>query len=119
MMALDADAMSKEASIFFHEALTVIGTDPFVSPIVKNRVLKKKLEIIQQGNVLHENQEWDTYEFLLGNYAMQKDYDNYLKTVNKMIERFASSSRKNELIEYKRQAEAASEMQAGKSPDKQ
>jgi len=69
--------------------------------------MKKKVMLTQQGNVIHPNQEWQSYEFLLGNYAEQKDYDNYLKTVNEMIERFPGSPRMEELLEYKRQAEAA------------
>jgi len=107
--ALKADDNPDAPAHLSHEALTAMGKDPFVSPDVKNRAMNKKIELIHKGDVLHPNQEWYTYKSLLGNYAEQKDYDNYLKTVNEMIERFPNSSRMDELVEYKHQAETAIE----------
>ncbi|PJA36052.1 MAG: hypothetical protein CO186_02615 [Zetaproteobacteria bacterium CG_4_9_14_3_um_filter_49_83] len=105
--ALDLDDNPDAPDHLDHYMLTAIGTDVLASPDLKEKAMKKKVMLTQQGNVIHPNQEWQSYEFLLGNYAEQKDYDNYLKTVNEMIERFPGSPRMEELLEYKRQAEAA------------
>jgi len=105
--ALDLDDNPDAPDHLDHYMLTAIGTDVLAPPDIKEKAMKKKVMLTQQGNVIHPNQEWQSYEFLLGNYAEQKDYDNYLKTVNEMIERFPGSPRMEELLEYKRQAEAA------------
>lgn len=107
--ALDLDDSPDAPAHLDHEMLTAIGTDVLAAPDLKERAMKKKMLLIVQGDVLHENQEWQAYEFLLGNYAEQKDYDNYLKTVNEMIEKFPGSSQMSDLLENKRQAEAAIE----------
>ncbi|PIY55172.1 MAG: hypothetical protein COZ00_10865, partial [Zetaproteobacteria bacterium CG_4_10_14_0_8_um_filter_49_80] len=100
--ALDLDDNPDAPDHLDHYMLTAIGTDVLASPDLKEKAMKKKVMLTQQGNVIHPNQEWQSYEFLLGNYAEQKDYDNYLKTVNEMIERFPGSPRMEELLEYKR-----------------
>ncbi|PIY55243.1 MAG: hypothetical protein COZ00_10050, partial [Zetaproteobacteria bacterium CG_4_10_14_0_8_um_filter_49_80] len=100
--ALDLDDNPDAPDHLDHYMLTAIGTDVLAPPDIKEKAMKKKVMLTQQGNVIHPNQEWQSYEFLLGNYAEQKDYDNYLKTVNEMIERFPGSPRMEELLEYKR-----------------
>ena len=79
--------------------------DVFAPSDLSERILKKSLKLIQQGNESYEGQEWTTYEFLLGTHAGAKDYDNYLKTVNEMMARFPNTSRMAELENYKQQAE--------------
>jgi len=107
--ALDLDDAPDAPAHLDHYMLTAMGTDVLAAPDIKEKAMKKKIELTQKGNALHPNQEWGSYEFLLGTYAEQRDYDNYLKTVNEMMARFPNSSRMNELVEYKRQAEAAIE----------
>ncbi len=109
--ALDLDEVPDAPAHLTREMLGTMADDVLSPPDIKQRALKKELEIANAGSqpVDNPDYEWQTYEVLLGNYVEQKDYDKYLETVNEMIERFPDSSRMNELVEYKRQAEAAIE----------
>lgn len=107
--ALDLDEDPDAPAHLDHSMLSSMGTDVLAASDIKIQAMKRKIKLIQQGDVLHPNQEWGSYEFLLGSYAEQKDYDNYLKTVNDMMARFPNSSRMGELVGYKRQVEVAIE----------
>jgi len=109
--ALDLDEAPDAPAHLTREMLATMADNVLSPPDIKQRALKKELEIANAGTqpVDNPNYEWETFEFLLGSYAEQKDYDKYLETVNEMMERFPDSSRMSELVEYKRQAEAAIE----------
>ena len=106
--ALDLDEVSDAPIHLTSQMLGMMADDVLATPDIKERAYKKELELVKSGEFVSENEnyEWSTYEFLLGSYVEQKDYDNYLKTVNEMIERFGSTE---ELESYKLQAIAAIE----------
>ena len=108
--ALELDAAPDAPDHLTRDMLIEMADDVLASPDVKIRALRREQQLLQGGGGSpHENYEWGTYEMLLGAYAEQRDYDNYLKTVNEMMERFPNHPRMNELVEYKRQAEVAIE----------
>ena len=86
--------------------LANISDDVLADPDIKARALQKEMALSESGDYVSENPNymWETYEVMLDNYIQQKDYDNYLKTVNEMIERFPESSQMDSLLEAKRQA---------------
>jgi len=107
--ALDLDDRPDAPAHLTAETLGTMADDVLAAPDIKERALTKELALSRSGAYVSENEnyEWETYEFLLGTYAAKKDYEAYLKTVNEMMERFPNSPRMNELLEYRRQAEAA------------
>jgi len=88
------------------DMLANISDDVLADPDIKARALQKEMALSESGDYVSENPNymWETYEVMLDNYIQQKDYDNYLKTVNEMIERFPDSSQMDSLLEAKQQA---------------
>jgi len=117
--ALDLNEKNDAPAHLTAEMLTTMGTDVLAAPDIKQRALERNMQLAREGNVQTENEnyEWELSQFVLANYAEQKDYENYLKTVNEMIERFPNSSRMHELLEYKRQAESAIEKRDREAAD--
>jgi len=107
--ALDLDDRPDAPAHLTAEMLGTMADDVLAAPDIKQRALEKEMELARAGKVQTENEnyEWELSEFLLAAHAERKDYEAYLKTVNEMIKRFPNSPRMNELLEYKRQAEAA------------
>jgi len=117
--ALDLNEKNDAPVHLTAEMLTTMGTDVLAAPDIQQRALERNMQLAREGNVQTENEnyEWELSQFVLANYAEQKDYENYLKTVNEMIERFPNSSRMHELLEYKRQAESAIEKRDREAAD--
>ncbi len=109
--AIDADD-NPDAPVHLgaDELISITNTTLMDSDVVE-RSYKKQLELAQAGkaDVENENYEYTTYEFLLESYSDQKNPEKYIETINEMIERFPNTSRMEELLEYKRQAEVAIE----------
>ena len=81
-----------------------IGSDSVGDPAIKVRAQEKVAALARAGKdgTGNEMLEWNTYEARLDIYVDAKDYDNALKIVDEMIERYSSTE---ELEGYKRHFE--------------
>ena len=104
--ALELDDNPDAPWHFDIDGLVNISQSPLLETDVKEKALQKEMALSRAGGFASENPNymWETYEVMLDNYIQQKDYDNYLKTVNEMIERFPDSSQMDSLLEAKQQA---------------
>jgi len=112
LKALDLNDLSDAPDHLAGSMLSSIGDDVLGTPEITARAMKKAGDLARASK---DGTEWNTYEARLGIYARAKDYDNYLKTVNEMIERIPNNPRMDELEGYKRQAEELIAKRDGKA----
>jgi len=85
-----------------------IGSDSVGDPAIKVRAQEKVAALARAGKDGSDNPtmvEWNTYEARVGIYVDAKDYENALKIVNEMLERFPNS-RTDELLNWKQNMES-------------
>lgn len=91
--------------------------DVLSPPDIKKRAARKALDMsIAGGSPPYGGEvasyEWYMYEFLISAYAEAGDIQIYIDTVNEMMERYPNTTRIDELLAYKQDAEAELEKQA-------
>jgi len=108
--ALDADDAPDARVHLDGKQLVKMVQDVLSPPDIKIRAARKVLDMsIAGGQPPYGGEvashEWYMYEFLLSAYAEAGDIKLYIDTVNEMIERYPDTTRMDELLAYKQDAE--------------
>jgi len=115
--ALELDDNPDTPACLDAKYLVKMVQDVLSPPDIKKHAARKVLDMsIAGGSPPYGGEvasyEWYMYEFLISAYAEAGDIQLYIDTVNEMMERYPDTTRMDELLAYKEDAEAELEKQA-------